>query len=78
MKIYKYFANIRARVTGIESFSAHADQASILKWLGGFTTKPMVFITHGEDDSRAILATKIGQQLKSKTYQPKLQEIISL
>jgi len=78
VKIYKYFANIRARVTGIESFSAHADQASILKWLGGFTTKPMVFITHGEDDSRAILATKIGQQLKSKTYQPKLQEIISL
>ena len=78
VRIHKYFANIRAKVTGIESFSAHADQAGLLHWLKGFTTNPTIFVTHGEDESRKMLGEKITTQLKLTTTQPQLNEIVEL
>ena len=78
IRLYDEYANIRAKVIGIESFSAHADQNGLLNWLKGFQTSPIVLVTHGDDDSRQILTTKITQQLKLKTHQPQLQETIEL
>ncbi|MFA5967313.1 MAG: MBL fold metallo-hydrolase [Patescibacteria group bacterium] len=78
IELYHEFANIRARVFGIESFSSHADQKGLLTWLNGFKTQPTVLITHGDDDSRQILATKISQQLKFKNHQPQFQETYDL
>lgn len=78
VRIHKYFANIRAKVTGIESFSAHADQKGLLAWLSGFTTNPTVFVTHGEDESRKILAEQITKELHLNSAQPKLNEVIKL
>lgn len=78
VKIYKYYANIRAKVSNIDAFSAHADQTGILNWLSGFRTQPTILITHGDDISRQVLADKINKQLKLKTHQPKLKEILPL
>lgn len=41
---------VRARVYTIGGFSAHADQAGLLEWLGAFVTNPQVFVVHGEQD----------------------------
>jgi metallo-beta-lactamase family protein len=40
---------VRAEVRTIGGFSAHADQKELLEWLGSFTSKPEVFIIHGEE-----------------------------
>ncbi len=78
IRVYQYTTSVRAKVENIESFSAHADQKGLLDWLGGFKNKPTIIVTHGDDDSREILSDKIGRQLKLKTHQPKLKEILEL
>jgi len=78
VRIYQYYANIKAKIESIEAFSAHADQTGILNWLSGFRTHPTVLVTHGDDEPRAMLAAKISQQLKLKADQPKLKEIREL
>lgn len=54
---------IAATVASTGAMSAHADQKQLLNWLGGISGVSKVFITHGEDHSRAALAEKIHQQL---------------
>ena len=41
---------VRAKVYTIGGFSAHADEAGLLSWLGSFSGKPEVFIVHGEEN----------------------------
>ena len=56
---------VRAKVKTIEGFSAHADQAEILRWLRTFRRKPQkTFIVHGEDRGSHVLAELIREQLK--------------
>ncbi|MFH0912277.1 MAG: MBL fold metallo-hydrolase [Patescibacteria group bacterium] len=78
IQAYGQSTTIKAKVANIEAFSSHADQAGILKWLGGFRTHPQVFVTHGDDEPRQILSGKISQELKLKNHQPTLKEIIQL
>jgi hypothetical protein len=61
VSIFGEKVKVRAGVTSIGAFSAHADQAGLLRWLHAFGTKPShVFVVHGEDKSarafRNILA----------------------
>lgn len=39
---------VRASVDKIDAFSAHADQAALLKWLHAFKNKPKIFLVHGD------------------------------
>ena len=69
-------ARVRAKIPNIEAFSSHADQAGLLKWLSNFKTAPRVFLTHGEDPPREVLARLVSQQLSLKVEMPaKGQEI---
>ena len=69
---------VRAQIKSINSFSAHADQKGLVGWLAGFTTKPTIILTHGEDEAREILSNKIRRQLKNKTLLPTLGQTISI
>lgn len=41
---------VNADIAVIDGFSAHADQAGLLKWISGFKNKPEhVFLVHGEE-----------------------------
>ena len=55
---------VRAEVCTIGGFSAHADQKELLEWLGSFTSKPEVFIIHGEEKTalefEGIVKSKFG------------------
>ncbi len=59
----KFFGNyhkVKADVREITCFSAHADQAELLAWLGKTKDKPRkVFINHGEQQPAHVLALKI-------------------
>ncbi|MBL8932951.1 MAG: MBL fold metallo-hydrolase [Archangium sp.] len=51
---------VRAQLTQISGFSAHADWTEMLRWMDGFTTPPkQVLLVHGEDSALAALKTRV-------------------
>lgn len=51
---------VLARVEMIHGLSAHADQAEILRWLGGFTRAPRTtYLVHGEPEAARAMAQAI-------------------
>jgi metallo-beta-lactamase family protein len=54
---------VKARVTKMNGFSAHADRDELFRWLSGLKRAPRhVFITHGEPESAAAFAAAIGER----------------
>ncbi len=41
---------VRAEIATLQGVSGHADKNGLLRWLDGFTTKPRIFVNHGEHD----------------------------
>jgi metallo-beta-lactamase family protein len=55
---------VRARITEIKGFSAHADRDDLLKWLSALAVNPRhIFVTHGEISS----AQDFSRYLNEKT-----------
>jgi len=51
---------VAARVERIDSMSAHADAAEIMRWLSGFSRPPrMTYLVHGEPVAAQALAARI-------------------
>jgi metallo-beta-lactamase family protein len=49
-------APVRATIMVSDAYSAHADRAEILHWLGGFKHPPgITYIVHGEPEAAAAL-----------------------
>lgn len=64
VEIHHMPMHVRARVTKLNSLSAHADQGELLKWMSGFKQAPRkTFLVHGEPDAQEALATKIRTDL---------------
>lgn len=57
---------VKAEITTIESMSSHADQRQLIQWLKHIKNVKKVFLTHGEDPSRTVLAKKISKELHIK------------
>ncbi len=51
---------VRARIYTIDGFSAHADQAGLLKW-HEHTGAARTFLTHGEQGSMRVIASRLGK-----------------
>jgi metallo-beta-lactamase family protein len=51
---------VRARIHTISGFSAHADQAELLKW-HAHTGAARTFLTHGEEDAMQAFAARLGK-----------------
>jgi metallo-beta-lactamase family protein len=61
---------VRAGIHTINGFSAHADQAELLKW-HGHTGAARTFLTHGEEAVMAALASRLG---KTQVQMPTLNQ----
>ncbi len=62
---------VKARVEHLNSLSAHADQAELLRWLSSFKTPPkQTFIVHGEPDAQDVFKAKIEEVLGWKVAIP--------
>lgn len=56
--------SVCAEIYNLGGFSGHADQKSLLEWIGGFEQKPkQVFLVHGEADSKKDFAALIKEKL---------------
>jgi metallo-beta-lactamase family protein len=51
---------VRATIHTINGFSAHADQAELLKW-HGHTGAARTFLTHGEEDAMRAFASRLSE-----------------
>jgi len=57
--------NVRARVTELGGFSAHADRDGLLAWLRKVPGPPRgVFVGHGEPSAAAAFAERVGAELE--------------
>jgi metallo-beta-lactamase family protein len=61
---------VRAGIHTINGFSAHADQAELLKW-HGHTGAARTFLTHGEEDAMLAFASRLG---KTQVQMPTLNQ----
>ncbi len=73
VKIHGEYVPVRAEVVNLDSLSAHADYAEILRWLGGFKRPPQrTFITHGEpaaaDELRRRITESLGWECRVPEY----------
>ncbi|NJD31249.1 MAG: MBL fold metallo-hydrolase [Gammaproteobacteria bacterium] len=53
---------VRAQVHTLGGFSAHGDQADLLRWYAGVQGKPPVWLVHGEREASEGLRDKLQQQ----------------
>jgi metallo-beta-lactamase family protein len=61
---------VRATIHTINGFSAHADQAELLKW-HGYTGAVRTFLTHGEEDAMQAFASRLD---KTQVQMPALNQ----
>ncbi|HVN22875.1 MAG TPA: MBL fold metallo-hydrolase [Syntrophorhabdales bacterium] len=61
---------VKAAIYTIGGFSAHADQKELLEWLGSFTSKPEVFIVHGEEKTALEFESIVKERLGLVTHVP--------
>jgi metallo-beta-lactamase family protein len=70
---------VRARVTKINGFSAHADRKGLARWLDGFRVPPRrLFVTHGDADVVAKTAEGIRRARGWTVEVPEYLEIWDL
>jgi metallo-beta-lactamase family protein len=65
---------VRAEIHTINGFSAHADQAGLLKW-HGHTGASRTFLTHGENSAMQAFASRLG---KTQVEMPALNQSFDL
>jgi metallo-beta-lactamase family protein len=70
---------VRARVTQIHGFSAHADRGELLRWVSGLEPGPRhAFITHGEPESAHEFAALLHREKGWRTSVPEYKEKVEL
>ncbi len=72
VRIFGQDVPVRASIHTLGGFSAHADQAALLDWLGAFKRPPArTFVMHGEPHSSAALANELTRRLGWGAQTPK-------
>ncbi len=70
---------VRAEVTRLDAFSAHADRNELLRWLGEAAGTPKrVALVHGENEARAALAEAIRSELGFDVVVPRQGQVIDV
>ena len=71
--------NVKAEITSIGAYSAHADQNKLVNWVHRAAGKPeKIFITHGEEGASVALSTRIEKELDIRTIVPRLEDSVKL
>ena len=69
---------VRARIATLGGFSAHADQAALLGWLGHFERPPArTLLVHGEYGAASALAERIESTLHWRVSIPDHRETLA-
>jgi metallo-beta-lactamase family protein len=62
---------VRAEIAALDGFSAHADQAELLSWVGRLQPMPRtIFLVHGEPEPAETLATLLRERTTATVHVP--------
>jgi metallo-beta-lactamase family protein len=79
VKIRGRLVPVAARIEHIDSMSAHADSAEMLRWLSGFTRPPEItYVVHGEPPAVEAFTAKIGQRFGWRVHAPEYLEEVDV
>ncbi len=79
VKIHGRQVPIEAEVVQLDIFSAHADQAGLLEWVGAAEKPPRrVFVTHGEPVAADVLRREIKDTLGFDASVPEYRDTVDL
>jgi metallo-beta-lactamase family protein len=79
VRIFNQEITVRARIVKLDGFSAHADQAELLRWLRGFTRPPRrTLCVHGEPQAADTFAALIRHRLGWDTQVPEDRQWVEL
>jgi metallo-beta-lactamase family protein len=69
---------VAAKIHTVGGLSAHADQAGLLSWYGGFRNRPPVCLVHGEPGAQQALATALREAYRADVRVPVRGEVVDL
>jgi metallo-beta-lactamase family protein len=79
IKLFGKYYPVKAKIYGIESLSAHADQQELLDWMSEVKNIPeKVFLIHGEATATDVLRVKIQDTYQWQVHIPKLHDTIEI
>lgn len=79
VKLFGEEVAVRAKIHGIEGFSAHADQKGLLRWLKGFEVPPQqIFLVHGEESTMETWAPLVRQEIGIEPVVPSWGESFAI
>ena len=78
LKIMGVPVPVHATVTHIDGFSAHADKNELLRWFGGFTDKPQVYLVHADPAAAAALAVAVTQKYGFAAQAAKPGQVVTI
>ncbi|MEW6648424.1 MAG: MBL fold metallo-hydrolase [Pseudomonadota bacterium] len=79
VRIFGQDVPVRADIYTLGGFSAHADQAALLRWLRAFRDPPRrTFVVHGEAATAAIFAETVVRELGWKAQVPAQGEHVTI
>ncbi|MDE2020764.1 MAG: MBL fold metallo-hydrolase [Patescibacteria group bacterium] len=79
VKIHHQIVPVRAKVSAIGAFSAHADQPKLLKFAQAINPPPKkIFITHGEVSQSVALSDELEHRLGIETVVPPFGSVVEL
>jgi len=71
VRIHKQDIHVNATVRSIGAWSAHADQAKLMRWVQEGEGKPeVILVTHGEENAADTLARKFRRDMNIDAYVP--------
>ncbi|MDB2405466.1 MBL fold metallo-hydrolase [Arcobacteraceae bacterium] len=78
IKILGSEVEVKARVSCVAGFSAHADQKELLEWIDAIDDIYCVYLIHGEKPQLEILKQKVKKELEEKVHIVKMGEHIHI
>ncbi|ABL65789.1 MBL fold metallo-hydrolase RNA specificity domain-containing protein [Chlorobium phaeobacteroides] len=69
---------VAATVHTVGGLSAHGDQEDMLRWLGGFRSRPKVFVVHGDGDVKKVFKAKIEERFDLNVTIPESGSCVNL
>lgn len=79
VRIFGEDITVKAKIEYIEGFSGHADQKTLLNWLGNFEKKPQtVFVVHGDPEAQDAYASLITDTYGIRTIIPERGDVFEI
>jgi metallo-beta-lactamase family protein len=77
VRIHGINVMVRAEITRLEAYSAHADEDELVRWVSEAKPEQIVLI-HGEDDARTALAGRFRTEFGIEAHLPKRGDVLEL